>query len=140
MKISILSLFTAVTVLFASCAGFQAGPLTDAAVTIGTAKLISNSSPEFKAERIVMLHAVADGLEGLAEGGVTRNAVTIVINLAARKFLKDDPEFAPLVSALVLGFFPETPPPDQEAKLVLLARRVAGNIRAGLPGNFASGK
>jgi hypothetical protein len=136
MKIpSILQILAAVAVLALSafqsgCTtnGFDSGPLTDAAVTVGVSKVITNSSAGKRAERVVALETVAAGLDNLNIGDVTRAAVDAILARAMEK----DPEFRPIVRALIIGYFPDTPPAEQAGELARVAKRVADNIRAGL--------
>lgn len=132
----ILAILTAAAALVAasfmqtSCSttGFDSGPLADATVTVGASKLLSNSSASKRAGRAALLENVAAGLDDLDLGNVTRAAVEAVLD----RVLVNDPEFRPLVAALVVGFFPAAAPADQAGPLHALAKRIAADIRAGI--------
>lgn len=118
-----------ITLALASCATVDS-PFVDASISFGTSRLITNSSAEKKPERIAKLHAVASGLDALAQGTVSRAAVEELLVQVA----KGDQDLLVFLRSVVLPYFPaEDTPVHHNEKLSALARRLAVAIRNGLP-------
>ena len=116
-------------ILLTGCVA-NASALTRIASTYGIAKLVQNSSTDAKPGRVAGLRKLADGLDLLAQGSVSRAKVQ---SLIAGQF-KDEPEAQAAVTAIILTYFPADPVPvHHDENLAAIARALASAIRDSLP-------